>query len=596
MAGAIKQAKGSVTRVVLGYEEPDCYNQPSEPLDREPYRMLHNSAEITAERSLNVSATIRGDRNPTEPFQGNTDVNGDIVVPVDDLFFGYWLKAAIGAPITEEAAPATGGKQTAGSTLTISGGVGTGTFSAEQGALAVGDVVIYRDVATQVIQTAIIDTVTTPDTVVELSLERDAATPAPDITAAEVIAILPNKVSAAGVTLTILADPSDITVTPSTVVVSGGTGATVFSAAQVGIAVGDIVIFETVPTDPDEPNEVRRAYVTGYTSDTSVDLSEDEAGTIPIPDTVNPGNLLQVLHFTNSPNYDGVFSAAQTGLAVGDRIIYDITGTRTELYIAEVVSDTQVRLETPKGHTIADGSFDGGPFEVDAILDVFRFKHTYKILPIADLPSMDIELGFQDLVPPVYNLYKGVKVDSMELETGGDEELVATISTIGASRDKRNTPFDAAIPASVRGSRRFQNFQATAREGQPLTASGVLRQFNLTLSNNLDTESFVIGGGGIRVALPEGIAEVGGSLEALFADEVILDKAIGVTETSFEISYDNGPSLLVMRFPEAVVSQNDPGVPGPEGVILELDFQAYKDDDAEGSALVAELFNKQPEY
>lgn len=595
MAGAIKQAKGSVTRVVLGYELPDCYNIPSEPLLREPFRVLHNTAEITAERSLNVSATIRGDRNPTEPFQGNTDVNGDVVVPVDDRFFGLWLKAAIGEPITEEAAPSTGGKQTVGSTLTISGGVGTGTFSAEQGVLAIGDVVVYKDVASGVILTAIVDTVTTPDTVVELSLERDAATPAPDIVAAEVVAILPNKVSASGITLTILADPSDIAVTPSTVNISGGTGTTVFSSPQTGIAIGDIVIYESAPTDPDEPKEVFRMFVSAVSDASNVTLTKDAAFTVFADDIVD-GDLLQVQHFTGSPNFDGTFSGAQTGLAVGDKIIYDITGARKELYISEVVSNTEVKLETPKGFPIVDGSFDGGPFEVDAILGVYRFKHSYKILPIADLPSMDVELGFQDLVPPVFNTYQGVKVDSLELEIGGDEELVGTMSLIGASRTKINTPFDAAIPANVRGSRRFQNFQATAKEGQPLVESGVLRQFNLTINNNLDTDSFVIGGGGIRVALPEGIAEVGGSLEALFADETILDKAIDVAETSFEITFDNGPSKLVFRFPEVIVAQNDPGIPGPEGIILELDFQAYKDNDSEESAVIVEFFNQQPEY
>ena len=74
------------------------------------YDMPFNSYGVSLSRSLTAAETISGTRNPKEPFAGNTDVSGDIVVPVDLIAFGYWLRGLFGAPTTtpgEESAPNT---------------------------------------------------------------------------------------------------------------------------------------------------------------------------------------------------------------------------------------------------------------------------------------------------------------------------------------------------------------------------------------------------------------------------------------------------------------------------------------------------------
>ena len=101
-----RMAKGYKSKLALGFEE--TYGvMPDSP---KGYDMPFNSYGVSLSRSLNAAETISGTRNPKEPFAGNTDVSGDIVVPVDLIAFGYWLRGLFGVPTTtpgEESAPNT---------------------------------------------------------------------------------------------------------------------------------------------------------------------------------------------------------------------------------------------------------------------------------------------------------------------------------------------------------------------------------------------------------------------------------------------------------------------------------------------------------
>ena len=57
-----------------------------------------NSFGVTASRAKNSAQTLTGRRDPVEPFDGNVETAGDVVVPVDARAFGYWLKLLFGDP------------------------------------------------------------------------------------------------------------------------------------------------------------------------------------------------------------------------------------------------------------------------------------------------------------------------------------------------------------------------------------------------------------------------------------------------------------------------------------------------------------------
>lgn len=97
------QAKGYLSRLGLDFETTFG----ADPGVPDVKSMPFNSCDVKASRAKNTAQTLTGNRNPVEPFDGNVVVNGNIVVPVDALAFGYWLKAMFGAPTTSGTGPYT---------------------------------------------------------------------------------------------------------------------------------------------------------------------------------------------------------------------------------------------------------------------------------------------------------------------------------------------------------------------------------------------------------------------------------------------------------------------------------------------------------
>ena len=62
------------------------------------YRMPFNTSEIVGSRNTTPPATITGNRNPVQPFDGNKKVGGQVVVPCDSVALWYWLQAAFNNP------------------------------------------------------------------------------------------------------------------------------------------------------------------------------------------------------------------------------------------------------------------------------------------------------------------------------------------------------------------------------------------------------------------------------------------------------------------------------------------------------------------
>lgn len=88
------QARGYRTEVVIGFEQSYCEMGASPKGNSVPII----SESVALSRNKNASAVLRGTRNPAAPFDGSSDVAGDIVVPVDVRNSGLWLKGLFNAP------------------------------------------------------------------------------------------------------------------------------------------------------------------------------------------------------------------------------------------------------------------------------------------------------------------------------------------------------------------------------------------------------------------------------------------------------------------------------------------------------------------
>jgi len=93
------QQKGSVVQSLLGVESTFG----TAPADG--FVMPINTSNLAYTRALNVAQTLTGTRNPVEPFSGNKEVTGSIVVPADSEAFWYWLQCMFGDPVTTGSGP-----------------------------------------------------------------------------------------------------------------------------------------------------------------------------------------------------------------------------------------------------------------------------------------------------------------------------------------------------------------------------------------------------------------------------------------------------------------------------------------------------------
>ncbi|MCK5541710.1 MAG: hypothetical protein KAI40_03385 [Desulfobacterales bacterium] len=88
------QATGALAKLVLGFETTFGTAAAA------GFVIPINSSTLKMSRNQTQPATITGNINPVEPYDGNSSVSGEINVPIDSLAFWYMLKAALGVPVT----------------------------------------------------------------------------------------------------------------------------------------------------------------------------------------------------------------------------------------------------------------------------------------------------------------------------------------------------------------------------------------------------------------------------------------------------------------------------------------------------------------
>jgi len=214
------------------------------------------------------------------------------------------------------------------------------------------------------------------------------------------------------------------------------------------------------------------------------------------------------------------------------------------------------------------------------------YVHTFDIG--SSQPAYSLETQFTDLATDIFYQYLGCKVNNWSMNLGGDGELVCNLDIVGMSESQAASSFDGS-PTAV-SIDRLDNFEASMTEGGGAISN--VTEVSFAINFGLDTGVYVIGGSGVRAEPPEGIIGVSGSIKTLFEDDSLLDKAMNGTESSLIITIEkSASSKLVIEFNELQYARNTPAIPGPQGLLVELDFQAYYDDHGDGSAIVVALTN-----
>lgn len=94
------RAQGARARMALAFETT-YGTPPASGFTRMPFA----STSLGSEQPLLNSELLGYGRHPLAPVKDAVTADGDVVVPIDAAAFGFWLKAAFGAPTTTGTAP-----------------------------------------------------------------------------------------------------------------------------------------------------------------------------------------------------------------------------------------------------------------------------------------------------------------------------------------------------------------------------------------------------------------------------------------------------------------------------------------------------------
>jgi hypothetical protein len=207
-------------------------------------------------------------------------------------------------------------------------------------------------------------------------------------------------------------------------------------------------------------------------------------------------------------------------------------------------------------------------------------------------PSFGMEQDFSTAIatPGRFLVNKGCRVSKGSFK-------FTPAGFIDATYDIRGATFDLSGTVSLDpttddfGHAGFSMFTAVIKEGGSVVA--IVTDFTVNMDNDLDDTLFVIGGGGVRGALPEGFFKISGTITALFQDAALLNKGLNNTESSLEIILTNGVGdgtagneSFDMTLPNLFYDFQSPEIPGPKGLKVTLNFTAHRSGAAEQAASV----------
>lgn len=212
--------------------------------------------------------------------------------------------------------------------------------------------------------------------------------------------------------------------------------------------------------------------------------------------------------------------------------------------------------------------------------------YTHKFAVPEYQPSMVIQKGFPDASK--YMIYTGCKINTAEWKFGDDSEMQVTLSILGADRTVADAEYNSAavtakyLPIS-------QNHAYVKLGG---TESKIVKSVNFKLDGSLDDSQYVVGGGGVRGDIPEGLMQATGTITAMFTDTSLMSLADAGTKTSLEIGFKmDDKHSLAFNFPEIQIEPHDASISGPSGVEVEIPFRAFWGSDSGNSLVQVTLVN-----
>ena len=205
---------------------------------------------------------------------------------------------------------------------------------------------------------------------------------------------------------------------------------------------------------------------------------------------------------------------------------------------------------------------------------------THTIKAGGKLPYYFMEKGFTDLGQYLRYLDSVCGKLSFSIGATGAIKLDATWMAC-SEQDPETSSLDIDPLDNLKTS--FDNLgiaAANIKEGGTAVAN-ILGIDTIQLENNLDGDTFVVGGQGARSAINAAVYSVTGTMRAMFDSIALYEKAKNSTVSSIDFTVTRGSGdgtsgneSLQVVIPELIYQAKSPVINGPKGVRVELGFEA----------------------
>ena len=223
------------------------------------------------------------------------------------------------------------------------------------------------------------------------------------------------------------------------------------------------------------------------------------------------------------------------------------------------------------------------------------YVHEWKVANVQ--PSITYEKAFTDLTTDRYAQHLGCKIDTLAIDAGGDGELVANLGIYGAEDSWQASAFDGSPTTPSLAP--VDNMDGSVDEGG--ATSSIITRASLNIDFGIDKRPDIIpiANAGVRSDLPVGSMGISGTVTALFDDDgyTLLGKGIAGTESSLLVTFTGASNSIVeYEVQELEFSRDGLEIPSPEGLLVNMNFEAFYDNGSEASGIVWRVTNDVSAY
>ena len=209
------------------------------------------------------------------------------------------------------------------------------------------------------------------------------------------------------------------------------------------------------------------------------------------------------------------------------------------------------------------------------------YTHTFrpKALPVGLIVERDWTANIASKVEQ----FLGCRVGQATIDIPQEGAATLQMQLQGAKYSIASAPLDASL-ADPPHTGWFAPDCAVLLAGSAVTN---VKSVQFTIANNMDGGRYALGSGGERLDLPEGFADVTGSITAIVDATLFsafIDKANARTDTSLEVTLTFGTGLggsagnekLSIKLDHAQIELATPPITSPGGMEVSFTFTGYK--------------------